>query len=172
MYSKFITHLENWRCVISLIFYSDCTEKMVMFHFVAVKMVHKSVLDSTSNFWCPICIYVYHSCMHKLHPLIQIPNSLLPAFPSFHPLELLVTNFTDLSLFLFEVPFHSFPSSYPLLFQYIILMKKKKSLSKLCHKHFPSTPPPTQTLGGNICVSFSYPLPKNSLSAVTNTSSQ
>jgi len=45
------------------------------FHFVDVKMVYRTVIiESASIFQCPICIYVYCSCMHKLCPLIQISN--------------------------------------------------------------------------------------------------
>jgi len=46
-------------------------KKLTTVQFVAVKMVYRNVLESTSIFQCPICIYTYHSCMHKCNPTIN-----------------------------------------------------------------------------------------------------
>jgi hypothetical protein len=52
-------------------------KKLTTVQFVAVKMVYRNVLESTSIFQCPICIYTYHSCMHKCNPTIHFYSSLL-----------------------------------------------------------------------------------------------
>jgi len=118
----------------SIISYSECMWKeLATYYFVSVKMVCRIVLELISIFQCLICIYVYHSCMHKCNP---------------------ATNFYSVSLILQQLS-----CSVP-----ISVFWWKEGLSRL---RWFSMPPPSAFVS-----LLPKLLPRNPVSAVTNTNSQ
>jgi len=71
LYGKFITQPEELKACDKPNLLPRLHVKLAMFHFVAVKMVYRTVLKFISIFQCPVYIYVYHCCTHKLQPLIH-----------------------------------------------------------------------------------------------------
>jgi len=97
-----------------------------MFHFVAQKMVYRTIL-------------VYHVPFVFMYTTLVLSCPLPPAT---HPSLLLGINFADLFSFslLFEIQSPSFTCNCPLLLQYIILMKEIRS--SYVHSTFKQTLPP------------------------------
>jgi hypothetical protein len=134
------------RCDNSALILRLYLKNLITFHFVPVRMAYRIILVYHYFQSCP-CYHLYLCIWHcykdkfviwwekilllllpspSYCPLMQICNSLPPTFPSPHPSLLLAATLDDLfsAVYYFRLASDWFSSSFTLLFQYIILMKK------------------------------------------------